>query len=160
MGGTTSAASELHVVTNVTGWSHGRVNRLMDAIQSVQADVDTTPLEEVEATGWTKALVEKALELLAGSKASVQIKVVKLAIENGGAVTRDEVYELGGYSESRSLKGFTRPANRATLALRDSGDLPEDAEELLEPIYDMSVKSYQRAKGFRIPLEIVKLYSE
>ena len=86
--------------------------------------------------------------------------MITRAIENGGSVTREETYELGGYEPTRSLKGFTRPVNRATLALRDSGDLPEDAEELLGPIYDMSVKSYQRAKGFRIPLEIVKLYSE
>ena len=50
--------------------------------------------------------------------------------------------------------------NRATLSLRDSGELPEDAEELLEPIYDTSVRGYQRARGFRVPLEIVKLFSE
>ncbi|WP_051629089.1 hypothetical protein [Arthrobacter sp. UNC362MFTsu5.1] len=150
---------ELHVVTDVTGWSQGRINRLMDAIKSLESDIEVAPLEEVEVTGWTKGLVEKAFELLAGSRANVQIQVVKFAIEHGGAVSREDVYALGAYGESRSLKGFTRPTNRATQALRDSGDLPEDAEELLEPIYDMSVSGYQRAKGFRIPVEIVQLYS-
>ena len=154
-----STSAELHVVTNVTGWSHGRIDRLMDAIKSLEVDIDSASDEEIEITGWTKELVEKAFELLAGSRANVQIKVVKFAIEHGGAVSREHVYELGAYGESRSLKGFTRPTNRATQALRDSGELPEDAEELLEPIYDMSISSYQRAKGFRIPLEIVKLYA-
>ncbi len=156
----TNTAPQVQVVTTVTGWPESRIRRLMVVIEAVQAEVDTTPLEDVEVTGWTKALVEKALEKLAGSRATVQIKVIKRAIANGGSVTRDEVYELGGYKPTRSLKGFTRAANRATLALRDEGDLPEDAEELLEPIYDMSVRSYQRARGFRIPLEVVKLYSE
>jgi hypothetical protein len=151
--------SELHVITNVTGWSHERIDQLLDAINSLEAGMTTAEPEEIEATGWTKDLVEKAFELLAGSRANVQIKVVKFAIEHGGAVGREVVYELGAYGESRSLKGFTRPTNRATQALRDSGELPEDAEELLEPIYDMSISGYQRAKGFRIPLEIVKLYA-
>lgn len=155
----TTTDPELHVVTNVTGWSQSRISRLMEAIKSVESDIDATLLDEIEVSGWTKELVEKVLELLAGSRANVQIKAVKFAIEHDGVVSRDDVYELGGYSESRSLKGFTRPTNRATQALRDSGDLPEDAEELLEPIYDMNIRGYQRAKGFRIPLEIVKLYS-
>ena len=43
--------------------------------------------------------------------------------------------KICGYDSSRSLKGFTRPVNRVTLALRDSGDLPEEADELLEPLY-------------------------
>jgi hypothetical protein len=41
-----------------------------------------------------------------------------------------------------------------TQALRDSGDLPEDAEELLEPIYDMNIK------GFRVPQKLVALDGE
>lgn len=155
----TTTDPELHVVTNVTGWSQSRIDRLMEAIKSVERDIDSSLLDETEATGWTKELVEKVLELLAGSRANVQIKAIKFAIEHDGVVSRDDVYELGAYSEGRSLKGFTRPTNRATQALRDSGDLPEDAEELLEPIYDMNVRGYQRAKGFRIPLEIVGLYS-
>jgi len=69
------------------------------------------------------------------------------------------VYELGGYPEDRQLKGFTRPANRATQALRDSGDLPDEAEELLEAIYDLNIKGYQQAKGFRVPQELVALGS-
>ncbi|WP_336715561.1 hypothetical protein [Arthrobacter sp. USHLN218] len=154
-----TAEPELHVVTNVTGWSQTRVNRLLEAIKSLEVDIESVPLDEVEATGWTTTLVEKVFELLTNSRAIVQIKAVKFAIEHGGVVNRDDVYELGGYSESRSLKGFTRPTNRATQTLRDSGDLPEDAEELLEPIYDMNVRGYQRAKGFRVPLEIVRLFS-
>lgn len=150
---------ELHVVTNVTGWTQSHIDRLMEAIKAIESDIEPPLTEEVETTGWTRELVEKVLELLAGSRAAVQIKAIRFAIQHDGVVTRDDVYELGAYSESRSLKGFTRPTNRATQTLRDSGDLPEDAEELLEPIYDMNVRGYQRAKGFRIPLEVVRLYA-
>jgi hypothetical protein len=95
--------------------------------------------------------------MMAGSKAEVQIKVVKRAIANGGSVTRSEVYELGGYPADRKLKGFTRPANRATQALRDSSELPDEADELLQPIYSMDIKGYQPAQGFRVPQELVTL---
>jgi hypothetical protein len=98
--------------------------------------------------------------MLAGGKAEVQMEAVRRAILNGGSIVRSEVYELGGYPEDRQLKGFTRPANRATQALRDSGDLPDEADELLEAIYDMNIKGYQPAKGFRVPQELVALGSD
>lgn len=71
-GGPPRATSELRVVINVTGWSQGRINRLMDAIQAVGADVDTTPVAEVEVTGWTKALVEKLLAVSLRKTRSIQ----------------------------------------------------------------------------------------
>lgn len=150
---------ELQVVTTVTGWPPEKVERLMAAIRFIEADTVVESNDELEVSGWTKALVERALERLAGSRASVQIKAIKAAIENGGVVHREEVYQLGAYGQARSLKGFTRPINRATSFLRDSDDLPEDADELLEPIYDPAIRGYQRAKGFRVPADIVKLYT-
>lgn len=151
-----SGFAEIHVVTNVTGWSTGRLNQLMAAINSVEAGLGTAP-EKVESSGWTNDLVERALDLLAGSRATLQIEVVRRAIERGGSISREEVYDLG---QDRSLKGFTRPTNLATQALRDSGTLPEDAEELLEPIYDVNAREHPQAKGFRVPPEIVHLYAE
>ena len=164
MSTTPTAAPRLQIVQDVTDWPQTLIDTIMRAIAAARAELaaragDATD-EEVESTGWTKELADRALDSLTSSRATVQIKVIKRAIENSGVVLRDEVYKIGGYDESRSLKGFTRAANRATLALRDSGELPEDAEELLEPIYDDTIRGYQRAKGFRIPAEIVKLYTE
>ncbi|MGY1669427.1 hypothetical protein ACI79G_15430 [Geodermatophilus sp. SYSU D00779] len=41
--------------------------------------------------------------------------------------------------------------------MRDCGDLPEDADELLVTQYDPDVKGYQPTTGFSVPPEVVKL---
>lgn len=147
------------ITIDVTGYPQHVRQRILQAIGRVLAEADS----ESRVPGpvaWTKEAYEKAMIMLAGSKAEVQMEAVRRAILNGGSITRSEVYELGGYPEERQLKGFTRPANRATQALRDSGDLPDEADELLEAIYDMSIKGYQQARGFRVPQELVALGSD
>lgn len=148
------------ITIDVTGYSPYQRSIVLDAISAAQATIQEDAADEGEPGGWTKAAYDKALVKLADSRASVQIQAVKRAIENGGSVTRAEVYDLGGYPAERQLKGFTRPANRATQELRDSGDLPADAAELLDPIYDYTVKGYQQAKGFRVPKELLQLITE
>jgi hypothetical protein len=148
------------ITTDVTGYPAHVRQRILQAIEQVLAEADSEARKAPGLVAWTKATYEKAMIMLAGSKAEVQMEAVRRAILNGGSITRSEVYELGGYPEGRQLKGFTRPVNRATQALRDSGDLPDEAEELLEAIYDMNVKGYQQAKGFRVPQELVALGSD
>jgi hypothetical protein len=148
------------ITVEVTGYSQHERSIILNAISEAQAALHMARPDETGPSGWTKNAYDKALLKLAGSRADVQIQVVKRAIENGGSITRAEVFELGGYPTDRQLKGFTRPANRVTQELRDSGDLPEDADELLDPIYDMAAKGYQQAKGFRVPSELVRLNAE
>ena len=85
----------------------------------------------------------------------MQLDVIRHAHTNGGEVSRDEVFRIGGYPDDRQLKGFTRPCNRVTQKLRDTGKLPEDAEELLTPIDSKTARGYSRALGFRIPPELI-----
>jgi hypothetical protein len=82
--------------------------------------------------------------------------VVWRAIENGGHVSRDEVYELLGRDRSKSLKGFTRPAASLTERLIAAGELSSGAKQLLAPIYQKS-KTYQQAQGFAVPVQVVSL---
>ncbi|OIJ88133.1 hypothetical protein BIV25_37115 [Streptomyces sp. MUSC 14] len=152
-----NAAPRELITVDVTGYSPHQKQVILQAISEAQANLDAAIPEDVEASGWTKNAYDQAIVMMAGSRAEVQIKVVKRAIANGGSITRSEVYELGGYPADRQLKGFTRPANRATQTLRDRGELPDEADELLEPIYDMAIKGYQPAKGFRVPEELVTL---
>jgi hypothetical protein len=154
------AAPRELITIDVTGYSPHSRQVVLQAIAEAQARVHVTAPKDPGPVAWTKAAYDQAMIMLAGSNATVQIKAVKRAIANGGSIARSEVYELGDYPEDRQLKGFTRSANRVTQALRDSGDLPEDAEELLEPIYDMNIKGYQPAKGFRVPQELVALDGE
>jgi excisionase family DNA binding protein len=148
------------ITIDVTGYTQYQRSIILNAISEAQATLHVARPVEAEPTGWTKRAYEKALVKLAASRAEVQIQVVKRAIENGGSIMRAEVFELGGYPADRQLRGFTRSTNRATQELRESGDLPEDADELLAPIYDMTIKGYQQAKGFRVPQELVKLDAE
>lgn len=163
-----------YISADVTHWSTQQRTELLEKIDALNqsatgtltlpppSGVQTHPAipDEIESAGWTYPAYEEAMIALL-SKHYVQAAAIGAAIKKGtGYVTRDEVYALGKYPETRSLKGFTRPVNRVTADLVDSGKLPEDAEDLLRPDYDPAVKSYQRAKGFFVPMEVVKLAHE
>lgn len=153
----TMPSPAVQITVNVTDWPDHFRQRLLTAIGGLQAEVAQPLEEDIESTGWTKQLLDDALGKLAGSGAGVQVKAIKRAVENGGFVSRAEVYELGDYAPGRSLRGFSRPSNRVVQSMRDSGKLPEDAAELLETQYDPKGKGYRPTTGFSIPPEIVKL---
>jgi hypothetical protein len=102
--------------------------------------------------GWGKV---EDLSGIVGSFPTPARKVILRAIANGGHVSRAEVYAILGRSEDQSLKGFTRPVNRVMQSFQEKNAIPANAEPLLEPIYDTSVKTYQQAQGFRVPLQVV-----
>lgn len=147
----------LQVVIDVTFWPEHLRQRLMSMIGELRGEAERPVPYEVESSGWTRDLLDQALDSLTSSGAPVQAKAVRRAATNGGTVTRAEVYELGRYSPKRKLRGFTRPTNRVTQSMRDRGELPEDADELLVTQYDPNAKGYQPTTGFSVPPEVVKL---
>ncbi len=148
------------ISTDVTDWPSHRRDELVKTIQAFEARFTGPDLgADVESTGWTLEAYHEAMEALLRSHPT-QATVINEAIRNGGTIDRAQVYSLAGYPESRSLKGFTRPVNRIMGQLIESGSLPEEAEDLLEPIYDLAVKSFQRTQGFRVPAELVKILWE
>jgi hypothetical protein len=138
----------------------GRVEARLQGRQPASAATAPAVPEEVEPSGWNKeAYMDVLTKLL--SRHHVQVAVIFEAIKTGtGYVSRERVYELGNYPETRSLKGFTRPVNRLTAEAVEAGLLPEDADDLLTPDYDPNVTSFQRAKGFIVPMEVVKMANE
>ena len=149
------------LTVDLAPWTQDQRQRLLDAIASIEAEragaTLTAAVEAEEATGWTLAAYREVMAGLLG-KYFAQAKVINEAIKNGtGYVSREEVYSLAGYAESRSLKGFTRPVNRVMDEKVEEGKVPDEAAPLLEPDYDPNIKGYQRARGFRVPLEVVKL---
>lgn len=110
----------------------------------------------VEPSGWDKESYTHVIAKLL-ARHHVQVAVIFEAIKTGtGYVPRHRVYELGGYDADRSLKGFTRPVNRFTADAVEAGLLPEDTDDLLAPDYDPAVSGYQRARGFVVPMEVVR----
>lgn len=85
--------------------------------------------------GWTRTTLESALSRLERDGARAQAETIREALRNGGYVTRATVYKIGHYPKGRTLRGFTRPVNRTVLSMRDSGEVPADAVDLLTPSY-------------------------
>lgn len=105
--------------------------------------------------GWTRAALDELLRRLA-TKGSVQQAAISTALRAGGFVSREAVYEIGGYPETRTLRGFTRPVSGVCQQLRTEGILPIEAPDALEAVYDSAV-SYVQASGFRVPRALLHI---
>jgi hypothetical protein len=81
-----------------------------------------------------------------------QADVIVIAAESGGFVARAEIYAAAGYSDERSLKRFSYPAQRFALGLVERDLLSEDAPPPLLAMYDGPGKSV----GYRVPDEFVR----
>ena len=137
---------------------------LVTASQSFGVNLDPESVADVERAdstfegpGWTKEGLKALLETL-DIHAPTRARVIRRAAEQGGYVSRDEVYELGGYSQSRQLTGWTRPLRTWTEHLRNEGVLgPEDGEtDVLYAVYEGA----SRAKGFRVPQRVLELLEQ
>lgn len=116
-------------------------------------DVARASTEDTSAR-WTRAAVVELLRRL-DYEGREQADVIRFAIENGGSVERDKIYEIAGYHEDRMLRGFTRPAARLTRALQDQGLVPDHVEPILAPQYQGGVT----AVSFTVPDEVVTLFA-
>ncbi|MFI7284675.1 PIN-like domain-containing protein [Micromonospora chersina] len=116
------------------------------------ADADRTREELDPVAHWTVDAVRELLRRL-DQEGQVQAEVIRVAAEAGGAIGRDDVYELCGYDDERMLRGFTRPTNRITADLQRAGLLQENVTPMLKPLYPDGV----RASAFRIPSEVVEI---
>ena len=109
--------------------------------------------------GWTRGAAEILFERLR-AEAPVQSMVVAEAAAGDGFVSRERVYELGGYEEGRSLRGFTRPVNRITEDLRSEGMIASRAIDPMWTVYDEASANVNLAAGFRVREEVLPLFEE
>ncbi|SEC38537.1 hypothetical protein SAMN04489844_2198 [Nocardioides exalbidus] len=151
------------ITADVTNWPTSARTELLELIDRLSVQAVNGPTlthaddsDDYEPSGWNGEAFDEIYGKLLSYPA--QAAVILRAISSGtGFVSRDDVYELAKYEQGRSLKGFTRPIRRLTQQLIDKGILEEEVDELLETAYDQSVKGYQRALGFRVPMEVVKM---
>lgn len=104
---------------------------------------------------WTYESVQELLDRLRALGAHVQASVIEEAASAGGWVARERVFEIGGYDESRQLKGFTRPIRGVVDALVEEGLLAETVGMPLWPTYPGPGK----ADGFAVPDDAVESLS-
>jgi hypothetical protein len=102
--------------------------------------------------GWTRTATLELLKRL-DAEGWPHADVIRMAARQGGAVDRDQVYELAGYDEDRMLRGFTRPTTRITRLLQEEGHLVLTAEVALTANYEGGAT----AVSFDIPLEMVNI---
>ena len=128
----------------------------VDQASSVDAGRVADIEEELATEPWTLAALSALLERL-DQEAPVQAAALRLATpDQGGRVSREKVYELGGYGDDRMLRGFTRPFRRLTEALQDEGAIPAGVSPIFVARYPDGVK----ASYFSVPSEVPQLLEE
>lgn len=102
------------LVLDISHFSSGQVAQILtfvNELEAVQANSDRpmVDLQNIESTGWMATHVELLRTGLEERVSLTQLAVFDAAIENGGYVSRKEVYAIGHYSPERSLKRWTMP---------------------------------------------------
>jgi hypothetical protein len=141
---------------------------LAQASRALQVDVRHESVQDVERVdrflsaadtlrdgGWGRESIANLLARLE-DEGPVQAAVIRRAAEQGGHVTRDDVYQCGEYEPGRQLKGFTRPVNRIVQEFRDQGIISETAVDVLITEYDPTA-NFGWASGFTVPKELVSM---
>ncbi|MFB7255726.1 PIN domain-containing protein [Streptomyces nojiriensis] len=120
------------------------------SVQNVEMVDARSELEEEEVVGsWNYILLADLIRSLR-VQAPVQEAVVFRAVDNGGFVSRDEVYELGGYEPGRMLKGFTRPIARISQDVALNVGFSRFDQDVLHPVYDEMKAGFGRVDGFQV----------
>jgi hypothetical protein len=125
----------------------------VDRASSVDAGRVADIEDEPPAEPWTSEAVSALLERL-DQEAPVQAAALRLATD--GRVSREEVYELGGYADDRMLRGFTRPFRRLTEALQGEGAIPAR----LSPIFVARYPDGVKTSYFSVPSEVPPLLED
>lgn len=112
-----------------------------------------TSRSDIDDVGrWTAKAVEALLARLRGEGRRDLADVIMEAARQGGTISRDAVYALGGYSDDRLLRGFTRPTARITADLQAEKLLPAAVTPMLTPLY----RGPGRLYAVRIPSEVAE----
>jgi hypothetical protein len=118
------------------------------------SEVRETVADDVESALWTSDGVHALLARL-DAESSKQSAIIRAAAREGGSISRDDVYRVAGYADSRMLRGFTKPTARITQDLQRDGVVADGVEPALTPIYDG-----MKATAFVIPQEMVTILAE
>lgn len=155
MPGTTNPTHRLLMTFDVTDWPEASRIELQlcgDAIarrMNEQTSTEDPPSGSAPAVPDATPLHDLVTRLRRAGRAP-QAQAVEEAFANGGSVDRDRIYVIGGYPQSRSLRGWTRPINRIVEQMRSDGTVPADAPSPTKTTFDPDVRSYQRAQGLEL----------
>jgi hypothetical protein len=119
-------------------------------IDAAVTDADDAP--SAASTSWTSRNLAVLLARLVDVGATPQEAVLRVGSSApDGFVPRDKVYEVTGFSPSRSLVGFRKPAVTAMRYLQSTGELPEGLPLPLRARYQRPGKT----DGYEVPQSII-----
>jgi hypothetical protein len=147
------------LVIDTEGLDPETVTRIRQAVAEILADASDFEPPAGAVAGWTEDAAAELCQRLAQINRPVQAKVIAVAAHSGGFVDRATVYELGGYDADRSLKGWSRPVHRLVNLMISERKIAPDALVPLTAVYDPENPSFQQARGFTMPAELVELFA-
>lgn len=159
---------KVDLTINVTDATPTELSGLLELIQTyvdagsvstLEEEVTLEAWREAESSGWDREHVRALRDSLRASGHSVQLAAFDRAIENGGSVSRAEVYALGRYEEGRKLNNWLAPFKSIDAALKADHFLPPDAKPAITPNYGPGT-SFRPVRSFDVAPEIVRLMRE
>lgn len=149
-----------NITLDLAGLEPEQVTELLYFVRQLRAKTEPAGDEEswrnAPSTGWERRHLDLLREHLGSRGASVQLAVLDRGIANGGWVSRQEVYQLGGYSEKRRLNHWTNPILKFVDVLVSDHGLPADADDPIVTEYGPGT-GFRPATGFWVAFEIVRL---
>lgn len=135
------------LVAEANGWS------ATDAVAQLES------AERVDGGGdWNSASASELLLMLRDSYRP-QYEAVKYAAQHAGRVSREVVYEVGGYDPGRTLRGFGRPVNRLARGIYDPYEAMEDFPPVFDSYFNPEV-SWVQAAGFYLAEDLAAAVRE
>ena len=141
-----------------------RIDILTSDIDPISIEVDRVPTGDNSAAGWRKTRAEfqqEAIPSVGWQRASASVfldllrsrspkfvqvidaAMMRFAAGSSPSVHREEVYELMGYEESRSLRGFTRPIRSIVLQMIENGLVEAEVDWPMVAVYESGVRATQ-----------------
>jgi hypothetical protein len=147
------------IIVDTTDLEPETVAEIRKAVAEILGAASTIAPDPNAICGWTAQTAEELDTRLRAAYRPVQANAIAAAAHAGGVVDRASVYAIGSYESTRNLNGFTKPVRNAIKDMVAEGLLPADAVNPLEPVYDSSNASYQKAQGFSMPAELAELFA-
>lgn len=118
--------------------------------------IESAGVNDGISTDWSERSYVALLDRLRAEGYAAQAEAIVAAAVNGDCfVSRSQIYRLGGYAETRSLRRFSLPATRVMLGLVEEGQISEGAMDPLTAIYD----GPGRTIGYQVP-DVFSTFSE
>lgn len=148
---------------DVSGLSPVAVGTVVEYVRRLRRDAGAVPDDDqgewrnADPEGWTAEAVAQVRAYLRERSDEARLRCFNFAIDQGGWLSREKLFELAHYGPDRRLNGWTRPFDTICNLMVDEGTLPDDAPWVIEAVY---LDNSGQASGYRIPAGVVRLARE